>query len=188
MGKRLFIAVKLPLNRQTRDNIGFIQNKLRYEKIKWVEPRNMHLTLKFLGDTDEQIIPEIKESLKKVAEQIPENKVKITGLGVFPDPFRPRVLWMGFEYGQALKDMYDLIEAEMEQLGYEREERDFKPHLTLGRIKFMKNRKDLQYLLDKFKNTEFQQVVVDKIILFESQLFPSGPKYYELAEFQLQGN
>lgn len=185
MSKRLFIAAKLPLNDRTLDKIDFIHDKLRYEKIKWVEPRNMHLTLKFLGDTDEQIIPEIKQSLGKIAAQIPENTVKITGLGVFPNPFRPRVLWMGFEYEQALEELYGLIEAEMEKLGYEREERDFKPHLTLGRIKFLKNRKDLQFLLDKFKDTEFQSLTINEIILYESQLFPTGPVYYELAKYKL---
>ena len=186
MGKRLFIAAKLPLSDQTRKKIDFIRDRLNYEKIKWVEPQNVHLTLKFLGDTDEELIPQIEEKLQQIAGQIPVNQVEVKGLGVFPNPFKPRVLWLGLQYEPALKELYDLIENEMELLGYEREHRDFKPHITLGRIKFLKNRKNLQFLLDKFKNTEFQSVKVNKIILFESELFPTGPVYTELAELQLQ--
>ncbi len=188
MGKRLFIAVKVKFGQETTKAFHYIQRQLEREKIKWVDPDNVHLTIKFLGDTDEELIDDIKQSLENITQAFPPTRLKMKSMGVFPGMHRPRVLWLGLEHDPVVWQMAATIEQAMTSLGFEPEERDFKPHITLGRIKFLRDRRTLQHLLDKYNNHFFQEIPVDKIILYESQLQPSGPIYTPLGRFRLGGH
>ena len=187
MGKRLFIAVKVKFDHDTLKAYHYIQSQLEGEKIKWVDPHNVHMTIKFLGDTDEGLIDEIKLRLDDIARSFPPTQLNMKSIGVFPGMYRPRVLWLGLEYEPIVWQLAATIEEAMETLGFEPERRDFKPHITLGRIKFLRDKRALQYLLDKYKNYFFQQIPVKEIILYESELQPTGPVYTPLGRFSLKG-
>ena len=186
MTKRLFIAIDIKPDRDTLNHIHRIQNRLSDEAIKWVDTSGIHLTLKFLGETDEALIPEIEEKLRQIASTHKSTRLEMRSMGVFPNPQRPRVIWLGMTSDGILSDLVKRIDNRMQELGYQPEEREFKPHITLGRVKFLKNRKNLQKLLDTYSQTYFQDIPVDEIILYESQLTPKGARYTALARFKLQ--
>ena len=187
MGKRLFIAVKVKFDQDTTKAFHYIQSQLEREKIKWVDPHNVHLTLKFLGDTDEGLIDDIKQNLENITQAFPPTRLEMKSMGVFPGVHRPRVLWLGLEHDPVVWQLTAAIEEAMTSLGFEPEEREFKPHITLGRIKFLRDRKALQHLLDRYNDHFFQDIPVDEVVLYESQLQPSGPIYTPLGRFPLTG-
>jgi 2'-5' RNA ligase len=185
MGRRLFIAIKVSPDADTLNHIYRIVKRLEGEAIKWVDFSGIHLTLKFLGDTEPELIPEIKEALANLAQFHKSMNLKMEGIGVFPNPNKPRVLWLGLEQDEKLTQLAKHIEKEMEKIGFEPEQKEFKPHITLGRIKFIRDLRNLQKLLDQYKDKYFQDVAVEEIILYESTLTPAGARYKALAKFKL---
>ncbi len=185
--KRLFIAVKIEPQRDLLIAFEEFKNKLSRERIKWVNPDNLHITLKFLGDTDEKSIEAIKDTLSEIAAKHPKTIMTIRGSGVFPNQHRPRVLWFGIERNEKLKDLAGDIDDAMAELGFEPETRAFKPHLTIGRVKFVDQLGRLKKLLDKYRNVHFQDTGVNEIVLFESKLHPQGPQYSVVEKFELNG-
>ncbi len=188
MKKRLFIAIKIELNERNRKFIKNLKSKFGNEKIKWVEFDNIHLTLKFLGETDVNLIPSIKNALKNVVAKFPEFSINLKGLGIFKNFSNPRVLWIGLEKSEILKEIFNEIENSMELIGFKKENRDFNPHVTLARIKRINNLKAfVKLILDEAKK-EFQEIKVKELILMESILRKEGPKYIELEKFALLQN
>ena len=186
MTKRLFIAVKITPDTDTLNHIYRIQQRLEHEKIKWVDTNGIHITLKFLGDTDEQLIPQIEQQLQQIATKHKTTSLTLQDIGVFPNEQRPRVLWIGTNPNTELQKLAQDIDNAMEKLGYEKEQRPFKPHITLGRIKFLKDKRSLHKLLEQYKDKYFQDNNIDQFILYESTLTPKGAKYTALKTFKLQ--
>ncbi len=186
MAKRLFIAIKVKFDPDTYKAFHYIQDQLYREKIKWVDVDNVHLTIKFLGDTDEDLIPEIKNALEDLTQGFNSTRLKMRSIGVFPNLQRPRVLWIGLEDNETVSQLAKSIDEAMTTLGYEPEQREFKPHITLGRIKFLRDRRTLQQLIDKYDGHYFQDIPVEEIILYESQLRREGPVYTALGKFPLK--
>ncbi len=186
MSKRLFIAVKIPLEQPTLDAFYSFKDALSYEAVKWVNPQGIHLTLKFLGDTDEDIIPLIDEDLQQIAEKYTASQAMVKGVGVFPDLQRPRVIWFGMDNTDLLTLLAQDIDQQMAQLDYEKEKRPFVPHITMGRIKYLRDRRILRRLVDRYKDTYFQNVDIDEFILFQSDLRPSGAVYTALGKYPLK--
>lgn len=179
---RLFIAS--PLTEKIEETLTELIFDLKQKggRIKWVNPKNIHLTLKFLGDTDEKLVEPIKKAIEETA--LRHNKIEstINSVGVFPNLNRPRVIWAGLSEGfEELKSLARDTENEMARLGFEKERRPFKSHLTLGRVK---DGSGLQELTGAIKNYEFmpQKMTFDRIILFKSTLTRSGPIYDRLFE------
>ena len=184
--KRLFIAIPVEFQAKTIEHINDIKDELWSEKIRWVDTGNVHLTLKFLGDTPEELIDEIDASLNEIVENFSATSLNINGLGVFPNIHRPRVIWLGLSENEILSELYAQIEKQMQVLGFEPENRPFSPHLTLGRVKFLHNIRQLDRLIAKYKNFHFQDLPVKKVILYESILRPQGPLYTALGTYNLQ--
>lgn len=184
--KRIFIAVNIRVNSVTHRIITEIINKLSNEKIKWVNISNMHITLKFLGDTEDEIIPEIFNKLsEKLENKFSNSSFLLAGMGVFGNVKSPRVLWLGIKNNRVLNELNHIIENEICELGIEKSKKYFSPHLTLGRIKFVKNIKNLNDITEKYKNYEFQEVELNEIIIYESILKPTGPTYNALYRIKL---
>jgi len=183
--KRLFIAIKIIPIRKLNEAYSDIKNELKIEKIRWVNTENLHFTLKFLGDTDENKIPEIIESLNKVSKVNKKSNVSIFGLGEFPNINRPRVIWLGMKDYDSIKLLNNDIEQSMRLLGFEKNDYEFKPHLTIGRIKYLKNKELLKKLYAKYKSTYFQSLEVDEFQLFESDLSSGKPVYTIIEKFNL---
>ncbi|MEW5896194.1 MAG: RNA 2',3'-cyclic phosphodiesterase [Nanoarchaeota archaeon] len=180
--KRLFIGI--PLSIEIKENIKFLIEELKQTAadLKLVSVENLHFTLKFLGDVEEGKIAEIKEKVKKAAGSCAKFPVKIKGVGVFPDINRINVLWLGT--GNSL--MLPLMKRINKQLNYIRkEEHGEQSHLTLARVKSGKNKDKLQDFVRKFAHEEFGEMIVDKVVLCESELTKEGPVYKVVKEFGL---
>ena len=179
---RCFIAIEIP--ETIRKSVGDIIEILKKSgsDIKWVTPENIHITIQFLGETEESLIAAIKESLEKILAPHRPFCIKIADTGCFPDGRRPRIIWVGMEESQNLIHLYKDIANEMTRFGYQKEERAFTPHITIGRVKSQRNMGELLKRLDEFKGRSIAGFEVQKITLMKSELKPSGAKYYSLAE------
>lgn len=186
MSKRLFIAVKIKPSEEFLDVFQELKETLYDEKIKWVEEHNMHITLKFLGKTAVEDIPSIIDTLKPIAGRHKSFFIAARSIGTFGGKKNPRVIWVGLEETGVLEKISLEIDLALNELGFERETRKFSPHLTLGRVKFIKDTNGLFSMVEKLKGEAFQKYKVEKFTLFESKLSPKGPTYYPLHEFELK--
>jgi len=179
---RTFIAIEIPKTviSKIRELQGVI--KAYGFKIRWVRAENIHLTLKFLGDIEEIKINEIAEAVSKTAEKHSPISLKAKGIGVFPGIKRPHVLWVGLS-GQleALIKLQQTLDENLIALGFSSEERPFKGHLTMGRIKDRIDVKKLGDALMAFRRFESETFTTGQIILYKSELTPSGAIYTKLA-------
>jgi 2'-5' RNA ligase len=178
---RTFIAFKLPENilsglQKTQESIQ--KSGLR---LKWVRPKNIHLTLKFLGNVDGINIDRIHTAMKNSAKQQPPMSLAAKGIGVFPNIKRPRVLWAGISGDtDVLIDFQKALDKELEMTGFPREKRPYKGHLTLARIKDRVNPKQLVDVMSNFGHFSSEPFSAEKAILFKSELKPTGAIYTEL--------
>ena len=175
---RLFIAVNLPS--PAARSVSELVARLRPQVtgVKWVDPGLMHFTLKFLGETEPSRLAQIQAALAQV--QATPFEVQLEGAGAFPNPGRPRVLWVGVKDGaEPLTRLAEKIEDCLDGPG---EDRPFKPHLTIGRAKRPTRQPNLQLPQDKL--AKFR---VESFELIRSQLTPAGPKYHVLSSFGLHG-
>jgi len=182
MALRCFIAIEIPdtIRRSIDDSITAL--KKSGAEVKWVARENIHLTVQFLGETEESLIPKIKEALDKKLSPYSPFYIRISDVGCFPDRKRPRVIWVGVEESSPLMDLYKDIANAMEAFGYKQEERAFTPHITIGRVKSGKNMRELLVRLDEVGAIRFSDFEVLNITLMKSELKPSGAKYDSLAE------
>lgn len=182
MDLRCFIAIEMPESqKKSIKNIIDILMKSGAD-VKWVSSENIHITLKFLGQTDESLITSIKETLYK--KLLPYNPfyIKISDVGCFPDVRRPRVIWVGIEESSTLKNLQKEIDNEIVKFGYSIEKRDFSPHLTIGRVRSQKGIAKMIKILDEFSTFSFGNIEIKNITLMKSELKPVGAKYHALAE------
>jgi 2'-5' RNA ligase len=182
---RLFIACPIPENiRSSLENIIILFQK-EQARVKWVEPKNIHLTLKFLGETDERLVVDISNAIKKVAGNFDPISGFVNNVGAFPNPNRPRVVWAGMDsHPPELEQMALEIDNQITKIGFEKESRKFKSHLTLGRVKDSRQLGGLPSAIKGFQMTP-EKIVYDRIILYKSTLTPTGPIYDVLFEAKL---
>lgn len=184
---RLFIAIKIQPRENLLNALETIQQAFATDPINWVKPDNLHITLKFLGDTPPEDIPSISSRLKQCATALSPFDFSIKNFGYFGNLRFPRVLWMGIEQEEKnIENAFRLIQKEMDSLGFREEKQVFKPHLTIGRIKKMEDTRRLRELESEFSGTELQQVQVDSFTLFKSKLTSTGPVYSVVEKFSLQ--
>lgn len=184
---RTFVA--LELSDTVRRELGRLQGKLGQVgcDVKWVAPKNIHLTLKFLGDVEEAKIDDIKNVLTRISSGEKAFKISLFKLGAFPSVNRPRVLWAGIDRGCAeVEKIASLAEEGLEKIGFPKEKRPMSAHLTLGRVKSGKNKDALSA---KILSLEVRPVSseINHIALFQSTLTPKGPIYSVLHEANFTG-
>jgi 2'-5' RNA ligase len=182
---RCFIAIEIP--DPIRGEIGNLIETIRKHSVdvKWVEHKNIHLTLKFLGKTPEDLIPCINDSLQKVALSYEPLYIRIFSIGVFPNKKYPRVIWVGIEDSEMLERIQKDIDISMASLGFQGEERAFHPHLTVGRVRSQKGMAEMMHELENFKEKDFGVIKVNTIKLMLSELKPTGAQYSCLHEIHL---
>ena len=185
---RSFLAVELPP--PMRSKIGDIQDRLRRSRadVRWVAVDRIHLTLVFLGNIEEEKITDISAAMESVTARRRAFTLSVKGLGAFPSTRNPRVIWLGLDsWKENLLPMQQEIESTLESLGFEPEGKPFRPHLTLGRVKSLKSGEDLVDLMERDRGIDLGPFGVDRIILFRSDLRPTGPLYTPLAIRELMG-
>ena len=183
---RAFIAIEL--SPTIIDNIRKVQDELKKgtSQVAWVKPENIHLTIRFLGDIKTDIINDINKIIELAASQLSNFKLSIKRIGAFPKIDNPRVIWVGVEDDSDLSRLYNEIENGLVALGFKKEERSFKPHLTLGRIRILKKRQELREMLERFADTNLGNFAVLGISLFKSKLTPTGAIYTKVKEVKLK--
>lgn len=188
---RTFIAIVLPepLLRQLAQVQRQLEKRAPPESVRWVNPEGIHLTLKFLGDTPVAKLESIRAALAAVASRSAPCTFTVGGLGCFPNARRPRVLWVGVQpVGGELAALQRAVEAAMKSLGFPPEDREFTPHLTLGRVRDRVAPADLARLGALISSAEvgtLGEVTARHFALIQSVLKPTGAEYTPLAEFSL---
>ena len=183
---RTFIAIELP------EKIIYTIRKVQEEiksyglKIRWVRPENIHLTLKFLGDIQAADTENVARAVSETATGYPPISLAVKGIGVFPGIKKPRVLWLGISKQlDLLTALQKTLDEKLEAMGFPKEKRPFRGHLTLGRIKSKIDPKTLHDVLKEFTQFESERFFADRIILYKSDLKPKGAVYTKLIETYL---
>jgi 2'-5' RNA ligase len=173
---RTFIAVELDPG--FTEKIRNLQDRFSGFDLKFVDPELVHITLKFLGNVDESRIPSISAALDSITCEPFEATVK--GLGVFPKPSNPKVLWLG-GIGN-FKALHDDVEHLLEPFKFEKDEREFTAHATLARVKFLKKEQKNEFInnVNELKDIEIGNIWVNRVLLKKSTLTPKGPIYETL--------
>jgi len=184
---RLFIAVNLPS--EIRGRLADAQDRLRRAQadVSWVRAENIHVTLKFLGETEEKRLDRIRPALLEVARGSASFTISVSGLDSFGGRV-PRVVWVGVEEGaEPLSQLAKQVETALARLGFPKEKRGFTAHLALGRVRSPKNAEALLAALAETEGGHFGSVEVTQIDLMQSELRPTGSIYTVLEAFTLGG-
>jgi 2'-5' RNA ligase len=181
MDVRCFVGVAL--SREIREGVGAALAPLARidADAKWVDPANIHVTLKFLGSVPEGRIPEIERALSPLGAWQTRFDLGFRGAGAFPNEKRPRVLWIGAHEGAgALQALASAVEDATVALGFPPEDRPFSPHVTIARLRSPRGVLALMHEVRSLADRDFGKMLVDEFVLFRSDLGPSGPKYTPL--------
>jgi len=189
MGRtRTFLAVDL--GKTVRDRAVALQQRLARvgTEVKWVEPENLHVTLLFLGEVDDRETPRVCRIASDCTASHASFSMSIESVGCFPNPRRPRILWIGVGEGaQPLRAIHDELETPLAALGYRREERRYTPHATLGRVRGDRPTEELARALAHEAAWKGGETAVREILIMGSELTPRGPMYTVLGRAALRG-
>lgn len=184
---RTFIAIDLPeeVVNQTQQLVRQID--AISDGIKWVEPENMHLTLKFLGDVRQIETYDICQAMTRAVASIPRFEMQLHGAGAFPKLERPRTLWIGVREGtEAITRLYGAIDDAVADLGFARDPKRFLPHLTIGRVKRPGPwLADVSRLIAESCEFDAGMAAVDEVVLYSSELTSEGPVYSPIGRSEL---
>jgi 2'-5' RNA ligase len=180
---RGFIAIEIPV----APSIIEFENAIAKTSadVKLVEPENIHLTLKFLGDTTEDKIDAISHVIEESVENIKPFMLTLKGTGVFPNEKYVKVIWVGIVDGDNLSRIAQSIDERLIPLGFNKEQRGYSAHLTIGRVRTAKNKDQLLTVIQKYEEKEFLQQEIHAVTLKKSDLTPKGPIYTTLREIPL---
>jgi len=182
---RIFAAIKIHPDEALMNIYMGLKNACKYDRINWVDPENIHITLKFFGETEESRIPEINQRLFEIASEYQPFELKLEGAGVFGSFYKPRVLWVGIKENEMLHKLGQEVLDKMDAIGFKKDRQNFIPHLTLGRIKYTDNKQRFFDLVGKYEDEHIKSELVDQFYLLESKLSSSGPEYTVLDTFDL---
>jgi RNA 2',3'-cyclic 3'-phosphodiesterase len=181
---RTFIAIELDQKLHGELTRTILQMKSEgIRSVRWVQPENIHLTIKFLGDTRVNLLEDINLGLSQACSRHDGFEMEVSGTGAFPGTNRPRILWAGIKLTQALSSLQKDIEIELHRLGFEIEKRSFSPHLTLGRVSDNIQQSEVTQIAKSLlvtKNRSFGTIRVADVTLFRSDLRPQGSIYTSL--------
>ncbi len=191
MGEKIrsFIAIDLPepvLQAIAKVQEGFQGSNLN---IRYVRKEGIHLTLKFLGDIDRADVEKIHAAMGRATKGFSPFTLRGEGVGVFPDLKRPRVVWAGLSGDiEALRSLQRDLEYQLNGLGFPKEKRSFKGHLTIGRVKGRLDRTNLSRTIEASGGFQTESFTVRSVVLFQSDLRPHGAVYSRLAEVSLNNS
>jgi len=184
---RLFIAIEIP--DEVKKELTATQQLLKGSGIEasWPRPEGIHLTLKFLGETPESRIPDIMKGIREAAKETGPFRLEVRGVGTFPNPKNARVAWVGLSGDvEKLSRIQASVEEAITGIGFERDERAFTPHLTLGRVKYIRSRDQWLKTLEEVRDASLSGFDVTAVSLMKSELKPSGAVYTEMGTVELK--
>jgi len=180
---RGFIAIDIDTNSKIKELIQAIK-KIQAD-VKLVEPENIHITLKFLGDVHEERIRDIESIIANACKNSKPFTINLVGTGVFPNQNYVKVIWIGIEDITLIEPIATYINDNLVNLGFKKDNRLFSPHITIGRVRTAKNKQELIALIQQFQNVEFGKQDINSIKLMKSVLTPKGPIYSIVKELSL---
>jgi len=183
---RAFIAINLDDSIREAIEKSAVPLKNLRAKIKWVEKENLHLTLRFLGEVKPEIIPEVGQALKRSCRGVAPFEISLRGMGSFPESGVPRIVWVALENGlEKVRALAESLKKELSGLPVKSEQRAFKAHITIGRVKRIADvsafRSEIKGLRELFLGSQ----TITSIQLMESRLSASGPHYSVIGETAL---
>jgi len=182
--KRLFIAIETTPNERFLTVYNTLKSHTtKLDRINWVQPHLMHLTLQFLGETSETKIPVILDKMNVAVSTVSPFALKIGTIGAFGSRYQPRILWFGIEKTEVLLQLHTCIQKEMRRLGFKPDYGNFVPHITIARINKIDNKQSFWKTIESMQVPFIQAIEVEKIILFESILETRVPVYKRVEEF-----
>lgn len=176
---RLFIAIPLP--EPVKKQLADLQQPM--EGMRWQQEEQMHLTLKFLGSTDRTKARKLQEKLKQVGCLAFD--MTLAGFGYFPEGGEPKVLWVGIDENEALNNLQHTVEHICISTGFDAEDRPFKPHITIARVRGTSKR-DVHSFINQHKRFRIPEIPVEEFVLYESKLDPEGATHHRLDTFRLK--
>ena len=182
---RTFIALDIPFNCRKLIKEHVTAWRSHQADVRWVDPDNLHLTIKFLGEVPENRLEPVLSACKAVAETHKDFSLCLSGTGAFPDAANPRVLWVGIKGDlSAMSGLQFVLDLALEEKGFTREVRPFLPHLTTGRVRSRRRITEFMesYLKDGIESASF---IVNEITVYRSELTGSGPLYHQLAGYHM---
>lgn len=186
---RIFVAVEVAAEVRARAQQLIERLKQTPARVKWVEPHNLHLTLKFLGDVEMGQIPSVCRTVTAAAAELPPFSIEVAGVGAFPTSQRPRTVWLGVGQGnEEMVILHDYVEQKLAELGFRREGRRFQPHLTIGRVRSSpQGVGELGRALAEHRDFVAGRSDVSELAVFSSELSDDGPTYEALSYAPLVG-
>jgi len=187
MDIRSFLAFELP-EFVKEELSGLIRSFNRgVSKVRWVKRENMHLTVLFLGNISEETIPAMAEDISDICERFSPFIVRMKGVGCFPNIRNPKVIWVGIDGEiERMAKFYESLVMNLSKYGIKQENRTYRPHLTLGRIKGNSNIRDRMVgMISKGREITDKEFILQELVLFKSDLRPQGPIYTKLNSWSL---
>ena len=183
---RCFLAIELPAELKERLNRFIADLKMQASGVKWVRSDSLHITLKFLGNQSANRVDTLVTALLNRPVNVPAFEVQVAGFGAFPTQRRPRVFWLGVESRPhpPLYALFEQLEDRLEPLGFEKENRRFSPHLTIGRVKSGQSFDSLWQWVETHPFEDYR-FAVQSYSLMQSILKPSGAEYRALQKYPL---
>ena len=185
--KRLFVGVKI--SSDLKEDFEPVLKKLKISaekariEVKWIQPQNFHITLLFLGNLEAERIPVIQNELQTVSKTWQPMTLKVHNMGAFPNEYHARVLWFGVQKKVELVGLQQDLASVFFNKGFSKDEYEFSPHITVGRIRKTRSTRDL---ISPFVRKEFGNFLIDRLVLFESQKQNNLTVYLPLSEYPLQ--
>jgi 2'-5' RNA ligase len=186
---RLFFGIRFPLEDESNRAIAELLGDVKSlgPELRPVRNDAMHVTLKFLGDTRDELVDDLAAGMGEVASTVGSFSMQLRGLGVFPNERRPSVLWLGLLDAEPLKQLAHGLDSMASEFGFEPERREYRPHLTIARIKGGPSKRFFEFLGTQ-QDSEFGRFRVDHIELIRSKLLPTGAAYSIVASADLSNS
>ncbi len=184
--KRVFLAIPVGRDPGVMRFYEDIHDRLGREKIKWVRPENLHLTLHFFGDLEAAAITRADRLFREYLPLQDIFELSFRGVGVFPGMQRPRVLWLGTEPSPHLDRLAEVTEEVLVEGDFDLPDKPFSPHLTIGRIKWIGDRRNFSGVIEENRDRTISRLRVEEILFLESILRPKGPEYRVLHRYSLK--
>jgi 2'-5' RNA ligase len=184
--KRLFIATNVELSDEFRTLTQQLQHDLRNDDIVWVKRNLQHLTLRFLGETPNEKMESVARILSEITNTTSAFELQLDKMSVFGSKYKPEVLWYGFSEFSLFKNLFEKLEKELIHIEIQKNYGNFVPHITIGRVKKIDNKKRFWEAVEK-QQPRFSQIIpVKKLKLIQSKLTNEGPVYKTLFDFELK--
>ena len=180
--KRLFAAIKIEPEPEIRPLLDSLKRKFAMEKIRWVSPDNIHVTLKFFGDTEEDQIPFLSETFRKIAGESGPFSISFEKLSFFGSRNNPKVLWLSLKENEELTKLIDKVNIEFKTPGYNADKDDIHSHLTLGRLKILNDQRNFLEVI-KSEISTGKTYAIDHFTIYQSVLTHTGPIYTGLENY-----